>query len=164
GHDRWCPGHRRGVRRYKVDFVSRFSDWRTQQLRPHQRDSLLLCVAVHIGYVRVDRDCFRDRTCMDDVACRSHRGVTRFKSFGRLWAQRSLVIAQAAMSLVLLSAAALLGQSLRNLQHQKFGFDTQGRYIAWINPSLGNYKPEQMEPLFRQIDDHLQQIPGVRMA
>jgi putative ABC transport system permease protein len=68
------------------------------------------------------------------------------------------------MSLVLLSAAALLGQSLRNLEHQNFGFETQGRYIAWINPMLGNYKPEQLLPMFRQIDERLQQIPGVRMA
>jgi len=74
------------------------------------------------------------------------------------------VIAQAAMSVVLLSAAALLGQSLRNLEHQDFGFETQGRYIAWINPTLGNYKPQQMEPMFREIDDRLKQIPGVRMA
>ena len=29
---------------------------------------------------------------------------------------------------------------------------------------LSNYKPEQMEPLFRKIDDGLKQIPGVRMA
>src|SRR5258708_3742008 len=92
------------------------------------------------------------------------RGANRSVAGGGSWAQRSLVIAQAAVSLVLLSAAALLGQSLRNLQHQNFGFETQGRYIAWIDPSLGNYKPEQMEPLFRQIDDRLQQIPGVRMA
>ena len=92
------------------------------------------------------------------------RGVNRSVGTGRSWAQKSLVIAQGAMSLVLLSAAALLGQSLRNLQHQNFGFETQGRYIAWINPILGNYKPEQMEPLFRQIDDRLRQIPGVRMV
>jgi putative ABC transport system permease protein len=92
------------------------------------------------------------------------RGANRSVGGGGSWAQKSLVIAQGAMSLVLLSAAALLGQSLRNLQHQNFGFETQGRYIVWINPSLGNYKPEQMEPLFRQIDDRLQQIPGVRMA
>jgi len=92
------------------------------------------------------------------------RGTNRSVSGSRSWAQRSLVIAQAAMSLVLLSAAALLGQSLRNLQHQKFGFEMQGRYIAWINPQLGNYKPEQMETMFRQIDDRLQQIPGVRMV
>jgi predicted permease len=92
------------------------------------------------------------------------RGANRSLAGGRSWAQRSLVIAQAAMSLVLLSAAALLGQSLRNLQHQNFGFETQGRYIAWIDPQLGNYKAEQMELMFRQIDDRLQQIPGVRMV
>lgn len=92
------------------------------------------------------------------------RGSNRSVTGGRSWAQRSLVIAQAAMSLVLLSAAALLGQSLRNLHHQRFGFETEGRYIAWIDPKLGNYKPEQMEPLFRQINDRLLQIPGVRMV
>ena len=92
------------------------------------------------------------------------RGANRSVGGGRSWAQRSLVIAQAAMSLVLLSAAALLGQSLRNLEHQNFGFETEGRYIAWINPMLGNYKPEQLEPMFRQIDDRLRQIPGVRMV
>jgi len=92
------------------------------------------------------------------------RGANRSVGGGRSWAQRSLVIAQGAMSLVLLSAAALLGQSLRNLQHQNFGFETQGRYLAWINPILGNYKPEQLEPMFRQIDDRLHQIPGVRMV
>ncbi len=92
------------------------------------------------------------------------RGANRSVGSGRSWAQKSLVIGQAAMSLVLLSAAALLGQSLRNLQHQNFGFETRGRYIAWINPMLGNYKPEQLEPMFREIDDRLRQIPGVRMA
>ncbi len=92
------------------------------------------------------------------------RGANRSVGGGRSWAQKSLVIAQAAMSLVLLSAAALLGKSLRNLEHQNFGFETQGRYIASINPMLSNYKPEQMEPMFRQIDDRLRQIPGVRMV
>ncbi|HEX3818922.1 MAG TPA: ADOP family duplicated permease, partial [Candidatus Sulfotelmatobacter sp.] len=92
------------------------------------------------------------------------RGANRSVGSGRSWAQKSLVIAQGAMSLVLLSAAALLGQSLRNLQHQNFGFETQSRYIAWINPMLGNYKPEQLLPLFRQIDERIQQIAGVRMV
>ncbi|MFY9935589.1 MAG: ABC transporter permease [Silvibacterium sp.] len=90
------------------------------------------------------------------------RGVNRSVGGQRSWAQKSLVIAQAAMSVVLLSAAALLVQSLRNLEHQNFGFETRGRYIAWINPMLSNYKPEHMEPMFRQIDDRLRQIPGVR--
>src|SRR5438874_81354 len=92
------------------------------------------------------------------------RGAGRSVGSGRAWAQKSLVIAQGAISVVLLSAAALLGQSLRNLEHQNFGFEMQGRYLAWINPTLGNYKADQMEPLFRQINDRLRQIPGVRMV
>jgi putative ABC transport system permease protein len=92
------------------------------------------------------------------------RGAGRSIGAGRTWAQKLLVIAQIAVSIVLLSAAALLGRSLRNLEHQNFGFETRDRYIANINPMLGSYKPEQMEPLFRQIDDRLLQIPGVRMV
>lgn len=92
------------------------------------------------------------------------RGANRSVGGGRSWAQKSLVIAQAAMSLVLLSAAALLAQSLRNLEHQNFGFQTEGRYVASINPTLSTYKPEQMEQLYRRIDESIRQIPGVRMV
>jgi putative ABC transport system permease protein len=92
------------------------------------------------------------------------RGANRSVGSGRSWAQKSLVIAQGAISVVLLSAAALLGQSLRNLEHQNFGFETQDRYMASINPTLCSYKAEQMEPLFRQINDRLRQIPGVRIV
>jgi putative ABC transport system permease protein len=76
------------------------------------------------------------------------RGANRSVGGGRSWAQKSLVIGQAAMSVVLLSTAALMARSLRSLEHQNFGFETEGRYIAQINPMLGNYKPEQLEPLF----------------
>ncbi|QNI35900.1 ABC transporter permease [Edaphobacter albus] len=92
------------------------------------------------------------------------RGANRSVGGGRSWAQKSLVIGQAAMSVVLLSTAALMARSLRNLEHQNFGFETEGRYLAQINPMLSNYKPEQLEPLFRKIDDRLIQIPGVRMV
>jgi putative ABC transport system permease protein len=92
------------------------------------------------------------------------RGSSRSVRAGGSIAQKSLVIAQAAMSLVLLSAAALLGQSLRNLEHQNFGFEPDARYLVSINPSLANYKPEQMEPLYRRIDERLLRVPGVHMV
>src|SRR5579859_7710790 len=92
------------------------------------------------------------------------RGSNRSVRGGGSIAQKSLVIAQAAMSLVLLSAAALLGQSLRNLEHQNFGFETKDRYLVSINPSLGSYKPEQMEMFFRRVDERLLRVPGVRMV
>jgi predicted permease len=92
------------------------------------------------------------------------RGANRAVGSRRSWTQKSLIIGQAAMSVVLLATAALMARSLRNLEHQSFGFETEGRYIASINPMLGNYKPEQVEPLFRKIDERLMQIPGVRMV
>src|SRR5215469_10002010 len=58
------------------------------------------------------------------------RGSGRSIVVGRSWAQKSLVIAQIAVSMILLSAAALLGRSLRNLERQDLGFETQDRYLA----------------------------------
>jgi predicted permease len=92
------------------------------------------------------------------------RGSNRSVRGGSSIAQKSLVIAQAAMSLVLLSAAALLGQSLRNLEHQDFGFESNDRYLVSINPTLGNYKPEEMEQFYRRIDERLLRVPGVSMV
>jgi predicted permease len=91
------------------------------------------------------------------------RGANREVAGGSHWAQKALVIAQAAVSLVLLSAAAMLGDSLRNLEHQNFGFDPDGRYLASIgSPMLANYKQDQLVSLYRQIQDRFNAIPGVR--
>jgi len=92
------------------------------------------------------------------------RGANRAVGSARHWTQKALVIVQAAVSLVLLSAAAMLGSSLRNLEHQDFGFRTDGRYLVSINPMLSNYKQEQLVPLFREIQERLSAVPGVRSA
>ncbi len=92
-------------------------------------------------------------------ALRGARGPVAGNGHGT---QKALVIAQVAVSLVLLSAAAMLGQSLRNLEHQNFGFDASGRYLVSIDPKASGYKQEQLVPLFRDIEEHLRAIPGVR--
>ena len=89
------------------------------------------------------------------------RGAGRSTGRSRGWPQKSLVIAQAALSLVLLSAAGLSTQSLYNMQRQNFGFETPNRYIVHIDPVMAGYKPEQMQALFRQLRDSLAAIPGV---
>ena len=89
------------------------------------------------------------------------RGAGRSSGSSGGWTQKSLVIAQAALSLVLLSAAGLLTQSLRNMQGQHFGFETPNRYIAHVDPQMAGYKPAQMQALFRQLHDSLAAIPGV---
>ncbi|GGG96398.1 ABC transporter permease [Silvibacterium dinghuense] len=92
------------------------------------------------------------------------RGANRSSGQKIAWPQKALVISQAALSLVLLSAAAMLTQSLRNLEHQSFGFKTEGRYVATVEPLLAGYQPNDLPMLYRQIEDRLQAIPGVRGA
>ena len=76
--------------------------------------------------------------------------------------QRSLVIAQAALSLVLLAMAGLVTQSLRNLEHFNFGFKPGGRLMVEIDPLGAGYTEERLPALYQQFRDRLGQIPGVQ--
>ena len=89
------------------------------------------------------------------------RGAGRSTAGGGGWTQKSLVVAQAGLSLVLLSAAGLLTQSLRNMRNQNFGFETPNRYILHIDPMMAGYKPAQIQALYRKLHDSLAAIPGV---
>ena len=77
--------------------------------------------------------------------------------------QKSLVVMQAALSLVLLATAGLVTQSLRNLQNQSYGFQRDHRYLAsLLDPAKAGFKPEQLPELYRRLQDDLRRIPGVR--
>ena len=89
------------------------------------------------------------------------RGASRSVSGKGAWTQRSLVVAQAAMSLVLLCSAALLTQSLRNMQNLHFGFEMPNRYILHVDPQMAGYKPEDLNTFYRQLREALTRIPGV---
>jgi macrolide transport system ATP-binding/permease protein len=89
------------------------------------------------------------------------RGVNRTTRDGSSWLQRSLVILQAALSLVLLVGAGLLGKSLNKLEHQEFGLETTNRVIIHMNPLKAGYKPEQLQSLYQQIEDRFHSLPGV---
>jgi predicted permease len=90
------------------------------------------------------------------------RGSNRSVRQGASWPQKILVVMQAAVSLVLLSAAVLLSQSLRNLQHQNFGFDINNRFLADIDIRQAGYLPDQYDLLNHRILERLSEIPGVK--
>ena len=75
--------------------------------------------------------------------------------------RKTLVVLQAALSLVLLSASGLLTVVLHRLENQDFGFDQDRRIVASMNPMLAGYGPDQLTPLYRRIRDSLSIIPGV---
>ncbi len=91
-------------------------------------------------------------------------GANRSTGCNKGWGQKSLVMVQAVLSVVLLCTAGLLMRSLSNMQHQNFGFDTANRYILHIDPQMAGYKPEQLEALYRQLRENLAAIPGVKQV
>ncbi len=76
--------------------------------------------------------------------------------------QRSLVVLQAAVSLVLLLGAGLFSQSLGRLQHSDLKLESTNRYIVHINPQAAGYSQLQLGQLYRSIEDQFHAIPGVQ--
>jgi predicted permease len=78
--------------------------------------------------------------------------------------QKVLVVAQAALSIVLLAVAGLVTKSLSNLEKADLGFQTEGRLLANLNFKAAGYEPAQLPALYEEIQDRLEALPGVKSA
>jgi predicted permease len=90
------------------------------------------------------------------------RGANRSTGSGLRWPQRALVVGQAAISLLLISVAIMLSQSLRNLEQQDFGFQTKDRYLISLDAMSAGYSPERLQLLYDRVQQRLTRIPGVK--
>ncbi len=89
------------------------------------------------------------------------RSGTRTTTGSASLLQRGLVVAQAALSLVLLVGAGLFAQSLNKVQHIDLKLDARNRYIVHINPAAAGYKQTQLEALYRTMEERFHALPGV---
>jgi predicted permease len=89
------------------------------------------------------------------------RGANRATKDRSSLPQKSLVVFQAALSVVLLTAAILVTKSLTELEHQNFGIKTADRYVVHIDPAGAGYTTERMPALYRQMEDRFTNLPGV---
>jgi predicted permease len=87
-------------------------------------------------------------------------GETRFR---RLLG-KSLVVAQVALSVGLLSAAGLFIRHLSNLEHLDLGFRRDHVLLMTLDPARNGYSPAQLSRAYQELLGHLQAIPGVRSA
>jgi predicted permease len=83
-----------------------------------------------------------------------HSSVTR----------KTLLVVQAALSVVLVAGSMMLARSLGNLQNQDFGYQIQGRVLVDLNRPPATYAPEKLDALYRELEDRLTRFPGVRGA
>ncbi|MGH9654235.1 MAG: FtsX-like permease family protein, partial [Bryobacteraceae bacterium] len=82
----------------------------------------------------------------------------------RFGSAQMLVVLQVALSLVLLLGAGLLAHSLLALETQNMGFQQNHVLLVQISPRLAGYQPKELYPLYRQIDQRLNALPGVVSA
>jgi predicted permease len=84
---------------------------------------------------------------------------SRFLSLGG-----TLVIAQVALAILVLSGAGLLVRTLQNLKSINPGFDTRNLLLFRMDPSLNGYKGPRSKSLYSELLARIQAIPGVRSA
>ena len=89
------------------------------------------------------------------------RGASRSTARTGSLPRKTLIVFQAALSLVLLSSSGLLTAALHRLENQDFGFNTDRRTIVNFDPRLAGYSGDQLTPLYQRIHDSLSGIPGV---
>jgi predicted permease len=74
---------------------------------------------------------------------------------------KALVVAQVAMSLVLLLGAGLFLRTVRNLQTVELGFNQQNLLLFGVFPSGLGYDARRLESFYDRLSARLQTIPGL---
>jgi predicted permease len=90
------------------------------------------------------------------------RGAGRSSGDHSSFARKALLVVQATLSVVLIAGAAMLGRSLNNLEHQDFGYMVDGRVVVSLNRLPSSYTPEKLAAVYRQVEERLNRLPGVR--
>jgi predicted permease len=76
--------------------------------------------------------------------------------------RKALVVAQVALSLLLLISAGLFLRTLTNLSNLGPGFPAERLVGFNIDPSLGGYTPDRAKIFYQQVTESLRLIPGVQ--
>jgi len=92
------------------------------------------------------------------------RGAGRSTADRSSLARKALLVVQAAVSVVLVAGSMMLARSLGNLSNQDFGYTVDGRVLVALNRPPATYTPERLAALYRDMEDRLTRLPGVRGA
>jgi predicted permease len=86
----------------------------------------------------------------------------RVTSRARSRLSKVLLVGQVAISLMLLISAGLFVRTLQNLEKVTLGFNRENLLIFKVDPTLNGYKGARLANLYRQMEEKIEAIPGVR--
>jgi predicted permease len=75
--------------------------------------------------------------------------------------QRSLVVSQVALAVILLVGAGLLTRSLQRLTQLELGYDLEGLSVVEVGVPFSNYRGSEMGAMFEEVFERLRAVPGV---
>ncbi len=80
----------------------------------------------------------------------------------RLWGRNGLVVAQVAMSLMLLTASFLMARSFQKIVLDGIGFNRDHLLLARFDPRLVRYDAAQTERFYKLLTERVREVPGVQ--
>jgi predicted permease len=92
------------------------------------------------------------------------RGAGRSTMDRSSLARKALLVVQATLSVVLVAGATMLSRSLSKLENQDFGYEVEGRVVVDVNNPPASYTLPRLQALYRQLEERLVALPGVRGA
>jgi len=92
------------------------------------------------------------------------RGAGRTTGDHSSFTRKALLTVQATVSVVLVAGSMMLARSLGNLESQNFGFEIPGRVLVALNRPPATYSAEKLAALYRDVEERLMRLPGVRGA
>jgi predicted permease len=92
------------------------------------------------------------------------QGGSVIGGFGQVRSRQALVVAQVALSLLLLVGAGLFSRSLINLRKLDPGFQTSNLVVFSLDASRNGYTPQRIHETYQTIQERLATVPGVRSA
>jgi len=97
-----------------------------------------------------------------DLATSLKQGRRASGTVSRL--SKGLIVAQVALSLLLLVGAGLFIRTLYNLQHVNLGFDPENLLLFRLRPEQTGYKDNRLVQFYEQLFQRLDNLPGVSSA
>src|SRR5436853_7757969 len=84
------------------------------------------------------------------------RGSGRGTSDHASLAHKALLLVQAALSVVLVAGATMLGRSLNKLENQDFGYEVKGRVVVALHNPPASYSPA------KRSEEHTSELQSLR--
>jgi len=107
---------------------------------------------------------WRNSRLPSGLAAREGTGVLGYSGHSRWTGGRLLILAQMAMSVILVMTAVMFTRNLMAIEHSDPGFDRRNLVMFGLRPGTSGYNKSQLAGFYFNIEQRLAATPGVEAA